>query len=128
MAESIYQQLLDEGARAEHAVASWFHHPAAAPQNPYPSAAVAAAPDPTPTPEGPSPAMLEELKRLLDVADESSLHAINAVLTHPEGLAVLADVAAVAGIHVPAGTITAAASGLKAVLAVAGQTLTPTPA
>ena len=136
MAEHIFEQLAREARAAEQHAAGWFHgepvpqphYPSAAPAAAHTSAAPAAAPAIQHL-EGHTPAMLEELKRLLDLAvDENTLKAINAVLTHPEGRSVLSDVAAVAGIHVPAGTITAAANGLKAVLAVAGHAPVPAPA
>lgn len=75
----------------------------------------------TNTTQGATPTMssaFEDLQKLLAVADENALRAVNAVLAHPEGAAVLADVAAVAGLPIPPGTLTAAASGLKAILGI----------
>jgi hypothetical protein len=65
----------------------------------------------------PMSAAFTEIQHLLSVADEDTIHALNVVLAHPEGIAIVSDLAAVAGIALPPGTITSAVGGLKAVLA-----------
>jgi hypothetical protein len=59
-----------------------------------------------------------EIGHLLAVADEETVHALNVVLAHPEGIAVVSKLASLAGVNVPPGTITAAVAGLDAVLSV----------
>jgi hypothetical protein len=105
---------------AEHVVREWFHHDQ--------GAASAALSTQQYQPEAhPMSAAFTEIQHLLAVADEDTIHALNVVLAHPEGIAVVSDLAAVAGIALPPGTITSAVGGLKAVLALIMPQQAPAP-
>jgi hypothetical protein len=110
------------GIKAEAARAvDWFedhisHHGAPAPSF---------TPSGSPQPEVPVSSAFTELQHLLSVADEDALHAVNVVLSHPEGIAAISMVASLAGFAVPAGTITSALGGVGAILGIIAPATAP---